>query len=171
MSLLASATADAAFLTWPEKELYWFWRPITVFRHGTSEFPSEPGWLPLIDTPPHPEYPSGHAADCFTGAGMLMQLFDPSGSIEYLAQSAPASGETAEVGMGQHAQPGGLHRMSRRVASLEAAADECSKSRIWAGAHFRRADEEARRLAAAIISRTRLALPQVRSDRDPIRSR
>ena len=161
LSLLTAAMADAAILTWAEKEQYSSWRPITVMRSGASGFPARSDWVPLIDTPPHPEYPSGHATDCFTGAGMLKLLFYPSGPIDYVAQSALATSDTAEIGMGQHAQPGGLHAMRKHYPSLETAADECAASRIWAGAHFRSANEESHRLAAAIIARAQAALPKL----------
>ena len=53
--------------------------------------------------------------------------------------------------MGQHAQFGGARiNPARRFRSLAAAAEECAASRIWAGAHFRFANEEARRLGTII---------------------
>lgn len=75
MAQLASAMADSAIMAWSEKERFAYWRPITVIQAGYSGVTPDPGWAPLIETPPHPEYPSGHAADCFTGAGVLAGVF------------------------------------------------------------------------------------------------
>ena len=159
MSLLTAAMADAAVLAWAEKERYSAWRPITVLRGGAPGIVPDPAWEPTIETPPHPEYPSGHAADCFTGAAIIGALFPVRGQVDYVALTALPSVELASIGMGQHAQPGGLHELSRSFATLDEAARECAESRIWAGAHFRSANEESGRLAAAILARAQAALP------------
>ena len=165
MSLMTAAMADAAVLTWAEKEQYGSWRPITVIQGGVPGTAPDPDWWPVIETPPHPEYPSGHASDCFTGAGMLAALFRVSGPFTYVAQSALPAGKTAVIGMGQHAQPGGLREVERRFPSVDGAAVECADSRIWAGAHFRSANEESHRLADAIVVKARTALPPLAEGR------
>jgi hypothetical protein len=38
------------------------WRPITAFRSGYPGFQAVPDWEPLLTTPVHPEYVSGHQA-------------------------------------------------------------------------------------------------------------
>jgi hypothetical protein len=59
-------------------------------------------------------------------------------------------------GMGQHAQhvsgdvPGGSER---RFPTFRAAAENCSDSRVWAGAHFPAAEIESKRLADIIVHR------------------
>jgi hypothetical protein len=159
MSQLAAAMADSAILVWAEKERYPHWRPVTAIRAAT---PGEDHWEPLVETPPHPEYPSGHAADCFTGAAVLAAAFpDVHGPIVYKAQSGHPPEDN--VGMGQHAQgfePGNAG--VRRFPNFAAAAEECSESRLWAGAHIRAADEESRRLGAVIAHRALAAAPQLR---------
>ena len=159
MSLLTAAMADSAILIWFEKERYSSWRPVTAIRRTMPQFGR---WEPLIDTPPHPEYPSGHASDCFTGAAVLQELMPGLRSgITYVAQAGRPSND--QVGMGQHAQgvdPGAAN--SRSFLTLAAAAEECSNSRIWAGAHFRPADEEARRVATMIARRAAVLLPALR---------
>lgn len=163
MSQLATAMADSAIMVWAEKERFTFWRPITAIRGGGFGVMADPGWLPFIDTPAFPEYPSGHAADCYTGAGVLASLFGrKAGAIDYVAQSGLPHDDTADIGMGQHAQPGGLVEVSRHFPSLEAAAHECALSRIWAGAHFWSADQEAERLATTIVVRARAAVPPLK---------
>ncbi len=160
MSQLAAALADSAIMVWSEKERFSFWRPITVIRAGGFGLAADAAWQPFIDTPPFPEYPSGHAADCFTGAGVLTAVFGPRlGPIEYVAQSRMPGAEAVAIGMGQHAQVGDLSSLDRQFPSLADAAQECSLSRIWAGAHFRSADDEAHRLADAIVARALAAVP------------
>lgn len=57
---LGVALHDAAVACWETKYHYWFARPIQAMAER------DPAWRPMIKTPPHPSYPSGHAA--FSGA-------------------------------------------------------------------------------------------------------
>ena len=121
---------------------------------------AEPDWKPLIDTPPHPEYPSGHASDCYTGTGILPAVFrDVSGPVTYVAKTGVPQGEAAATGMGPHIQPGSAVVQERVFRGFADIAAECADSRIWAGAHFRSANEGSRRLSATIVRRALLAGP------------
>lgn len=164
MSLVTSALADSAILSWREKERFAFWRPVTAIRAGSPGVAAEPGWLPLLETPPFPEYPSGHAADCYTGSAILKMAFGEVGPITYVAQTSSESPlDALTVGMGQHGQLGyTVGRFERRYPSLDAAAEECAESRIWAGAHFRPGLEEADRLARHIAARAGAAVPPMK---------
>ena len=160
MSQLASAMADAAIMAWAEKERFVYWRPITVIQGGYSGVRPDPGWTSLIETPPHPEYPSGHATDCFTGAGVLAGVFGRRVTpITYVAQSGIPQAEMAAIGMGPQAQLGNLTAVPRRFPSFAAIARECSLARIWAGAHFRSGNREAERLGGEIAARALAAVP------------
>ncbi|MCX4963581.1 vanadium-dependent haloperoxidase [Streptomyces sp. NBC_00654] len=68
-----TAAADAAITAWDSKLQYGFWRPVTAIQlAGTDGNPAteaDPQWEPLLVTPPHPEYVSGHA----TVAGAVMR--------------------------------------------------------------------------------------------------
>src|SRR5580658_3938164 len=143
MTELTAAMADSAILTWKAKEKYSFWRPVTALRAEGGDA----GWLPLIETPPFPEYPSGHATDCFVGAGVLEAAFpDLTDPIVYSSSAymtplddREISLPPADFGMGQHAQPARVDApggSEHRFPSLAAAAENCASSRIWAGAHF-----------------------------------
>ncbi len=166
MAQLTAALADSAILSWNEKARYSFWRPITAIRaNGT-----DPTWTPLIETPPFPEYPSGHATDCYVGAGVLdASLPNLAGPIVYLssAHMDPLAGQqirepTTNYAMGQHAQMGLVDAPGGRAltfASLAAAATNCANSRIWAGAHFPAAAVESKRLADIIVGRALGTLP------------
>ncbi len=166
MAELTAGLADSAILTWSEKAKYFFWRPITAIRAEGVD----PAWTPLIETPPFPEYPSGHATDCYVGAGVLQAAFpDLTGPIVYLssAHMEPLDGAAtplppASYGMGQHAQSDNAELSGEsflRFPSLAAAAADCASSRIWAGAHFPAAEVESKRLASIIVRRALEATP------------
>ena len=161
MSQLASALADSAVLIWKEKERFGFWRPVTAIREGTPGMVQDRDWLPFIATPAHPEYPSGHASDCFTGSDVLQGAFpDLQGPVACVAQvGRPLEGADANS-MGQHAQDADSGLPARReFPGLADMARECSNSRIWAGAHFRTAAEESERVAVRISAWVLAAMP------------
>ncbi len=161
MSQLALALADSAVLIWKEKERFGFWRPVTVIREGAPGVIQDRDWLPLIETPAHPEYPSGHASDCFTGSDVLQGAFpDLPGPVVYIAQvGRPPEGPDANS-MGQHSQYADSGLPARRAfPGLAEMARDCSDSRIWAGAHFRTANEKSERVAARISARALAAVP------------
>ena len=169
MAELTAALADSAIIVWQAKERYSFWRPITALRVSGVDAT----WEPLVETPPFPEYPSGHAADCYVGAGVLeaeLSAF-PAGveyhSSAYMDPLRPRADATPQIsyGMGQHAQAASAHPpggSALRFASLADAATNCSDARIWAGAHFAAAELESKRLAAVIVARALTATPLLR---------
>jgi len=66
LALAEIAWADAYISLFEGKYHYAFWRPITAIRHaavnGNLAARSDSIWRPLLETPPHPEYPCGHCA-------------------------------------------------------------------------------------------------------------
>jgi hypothetical protein len=66
--------ADAVIAVWDAKLRYGTWRPITAIHRadedGNPATEPDPGWEPLLTTPAHPDYLSGHAttAGALTGA-------------------------------------------------------------------------------------------------------
>ena len=143
---LTAALADSFVMTWEEKRHFAFWRPVTAINQGSPGVAADPAWEALIPTPPHPDYPSGHSADCSTGARVLEGVFGAdAGSFDY-----PAVG----------AQP----PASRRFATFADAANECGESRIWAGAHFRFASEEGLRIGTVVAAKALKSVPPLASD-------
>ena len=63
-ALLNMATADAIFACWESKYYFEFWRPIHAIRLADTDWnpltAADPARVPLIVTPPYPEYYSGH---------------------------------------------------------------------------------------------------------------
>ena len=64
-ALLAMAMGDASIAAWDTKYHYNLWRPLTAIRNGDLDgnplTEADPTWVPLLTTPAHPTYASGHA--------------------------------------------------------------------------------------------------------------
>ena len=104
------------------KYTYNFWRPITAIRDadlsGNMATPREASWLPLGDTPMHPEYP---CARCITSSAVAVVLKSVFGN------------EIPEVSMTSATAPGITHTWTR----VQDYADEVSVARVYAGFHYR----------------------------------
>ena len=61
---IAQGMDDALVAVFDAKYHYNFWRPITAIRNGDQDgndaTQRDASWMPLIDTPMHPEYPCAH---------------------------------------------------------------------------------------------------------------
>lgn len=125
---------DGAIACANDKEFWHFWRPVTAIRAaGTDGNPAttaDPGWTPLVVTPPNPDYPSGHT--CRTAAQMTAYAhYFGRDKVSFSAFSVD-SGTT------------------RHFGSFSQATTEVVGARIWAGIHFRSADIDGTRLGAAV---------------------
>jgi hypothetical protein len=129
-ALMNMAGADAYIAGWQIKKKANYWRPITAIREAANN--SDPSWEPLLGTPPHPDYPSGH--NIYSGA--MAEV------IRRLVGSDQVSFGTALV------LPTGI--LPRNWASLSDAEKDVMGARIWAGIHFRTADEHGIELGHAI---------------------
>ncbi|WP_043833965.1 vanadium-dependent haloperoxidase [Muricoccus aerilatus] len=138
VSILATAHADTDVFVYGYKAHFAFWRPVTAINLGSPGVRADPLWQPLLVTPYHPEYPSGHSADVATGAYVITGLL---GEFPFTHQALERQG-----------------RPTRAFPSFAAALAECSNSRIWCGAHFRPACNEGERIGRAIATQ---ALTQV----------
>ncbi len=122
------SAADAIIAAWDGKRFFHFWRPITAIQQGDSDGnPKTAGdatWLPLIPTPPYPEFPSG--ANNLTGAmtRTLERFFGD--KLTFSVFSTPVN----------------KTKTYNRFSDM---ADDVVNVRIYQGIHFRTADEVARR--------------------------
>lgn len=68
MAMLWAGYADAGIGCWNAKFTFSFWRPVTAIQAGGGNpaLIPNPSWLPVANTPSHPEYPAAHG--CVTGA-------------------------------------------------------------------------------------------------------
>ena len=90
-----AAVTNALIASWDAKYTYMFWRPITAIRAGDTdgnpETLADPTWTPLIATPPHPSYSSGHST--FGGAAATA-LAGCAAPTEEVAESESAATTT-----------------------------------------------------------------------------
>ncbi len=94
-SLFQMATDDAYMATAAAKLHYNYWRPIVAIRNadddGNDATTPDPAWVPLINTPNHPEYPCGHC----TVAGAMAEVMaaetgpSPAGGVRVTSGSLP----------------------------------------------------------------------------------
>jgi hypothetical protein len=143
-ALVAIATDDAFIAVFEAKYHYNFWRPITAIRNAdlsnNPATPREPAWLPLGDTPMHPEYPCAHCITSMAAAAVLQSAFGD---------------EIPEVSMTSATAPG----VTRRWTRLQDYADEVAMARIYAGLHYRfsnAAGQDMGRKIAQLVVQTRL---------------
>src|SRR6516225_11873223 len=68
MAMLWAGYADAGIGCWNAKFTFSFWRPVTAIQAGGGNpaLVADPNWLPLTNTPRHPQYSTPHG--CETGS-------------------------------------------------------------------------------------------------------
>lgn len=85
-ALLNVAEADAGVAVWDAKFTYWHPRPVNAIR----DLGIDPGWKPLLTTPPFPGYVSGHSGYSGAAAEVLSYLF-PAAAAEFRAKAEEAA--------------------------------------------------------------------------------
>jgi hypothetical protein len=123
--MVGMALADAFIATWRLKYEVMLLRPETYINDNIST-----RWRPYIETPPFPEYPSGHSTVSGAAADMLVFFF----------------GERAFTDRTHEDE--GLR--PRSFTSFTAAATEAAMSRLYGGIHFRTAIENGVRMGQCI---------------------
>jgi hypothetical protein len=133
--LLNLAMADGYIGSWDTKYHYNYWRPVTAIQtadsDGNPRTVADPGWTPLVPTPPIPDYDSGHAVQGGTAAEVLKRFFGTDHvSFSKCSFTLPAGQACNDP-----------FPAIRSYTSFSQAADENAVSRILIGFHFRRAVE------------------------------
>ena len=132
-ALFYLASADASIACWDAKYAYNSWRPITAIKSGdldgNESTAADAAWAPLIATPPHPEYPSGHSTNSSAMATILESLFDDN-------PGAPIA--VTQTGI------------TRQWQTFSQGVDEVIEARVYSGIHFRTADEVGARLGRKV---------------------
>ena len=136
-AVLTAAGADSLFACWAEKNKWHHWRPITAIRGAAvlknPVLQADPGWEPLLGTPAHQEYPSGHS--CLSGAAEAV---------------LKAHFGTDEIGTSVTVTSPPVVGVSRTYTKFSQLADENEEARIWGGIHFRTADVDGRALGRMV---------------------
>lgn len=126
-AVTGAAMDDALIAVFDAKYQYAFWRPVTAIRNGDTDGKDaterDAGWLPLIDTPMHPEYPCAHCiVSGAVGAVLSAEVGDgPSPVLRARSPTAP-----------------GVERSYGNVDDFVA---EVAVARIYDGVHFRHSTE------------------------------
>jgi membrane-associated phospholipid phosphatase len=118
LARLGVALADAFIGCWDAKFRYDLVRPITYIRGEI-----DPKFEPLLNTPPFPEYPSGHSVQSGAAEIVMARMFG--------TEFAFTDNTKADDGL-----------PARSFLSFRAAAEEAGISRLYGGIHFRPAIED-----------------------------
>ena len=117
-TLLAVTMHDAFVACWDEKYRSHRVRPETVINQLF-----DPLWRPLLQTPPFPEYVSGHSVVSSASAALLTQIFG--------TKCAFTDDTETEFGLPK-----------RKFTSFQQAADQACISRFYGGIHYMDAIEQ-----------------------------
>jgi|AntAceMinimDraft_12_1070368.scaffolds.fasta_scaffold17723_2 hypothetical protein len=114
---LGIALSDSFISGWKEKYKYNLIRPISYIQENIDT-----EWTTLVDTPPFPEYPSGHSVQSGAATAVLTDYFGDNYKFT----------DTTKNNLGYE---------SRSFNSFYEAAEEAASSRLYGGIHFRSANE------------------------------
>lgn len=117
-ALTSITLADAFIACWQEKYTSDRVRPVTIIQQLI-----DPKWQPLLQTPPFPEYVSGHSVASTAAAIILTKIFGD--KFSYI--------DNTELEFGLPI---------RKYSSFTSAAKEASISRLYGGIHFRDAIDQ-----------------------------
>jgi len=131
----AIALYDGFISCWDEKYRSNYVRPETVIKEHWND-----NWQPYIQTPPFPEYTSGHAVISAATAEVLTHIFGD--NIAYTDSSSTEFGIPA-----------------RSFKSFREAALEAGLSRVYGGIHYRNSclvgTEQGKRVGTLVVQRIR----------------
>jgi hypothetical protein len=126
VALFHVALVDTQIATSDAKYAYQRWRPVTAIRFadldGDPATEADPAWLPLHDTPAHPDYPSGHNTYAGAAERILTEVIGPVARSPYTIGSPTAPGVT------------------RTYTDWHQPSLENVEARVWSGIHTRSAD-------------------------------
>lgn len=130
------AVSDAFVAVFDAKYAFNFWRPVTAIRNGDSDgndaTAGDPAWLPMVDTPMHPEYPCAH---CITA-----------GAVAAVLEAEFGTGRVPVISMTSTTAPGVTRRWERIADYVK----EVDNARVWGGIHYRNSTEVGERMGRAI---------------------
>jgi hypothetical protein len=117
-------TTDAQIAVYASKYKYLRWRPVTALTTDDKNpaTPYDPKFKPLINTPLHPEYPSGHTGYAGAAEVALTTLVGPRPAKPIVATSLTAPG------------------IYRTYAEWSQATQDNIDARVWEGIHLRSTD-------------------------------
>jgi hypothetical protein len=137
-ALLNMASSDSQIVTWEAKYRHGLLRPVTAIREastlGNPAIRQDVKWEPLIATPAHPDYPSGHCALTGAAVAVLQHFFGDDATIAATSVTWPLLGVT------------------RSWKTFTEMSTEVIDARVWGGIHTRTADEHADQLGRKVAT-------------------
>jgi hypothetical protein len=134
-ALAHMAATDASIAAFKIKYTRNDWRPITAIRNArglsNAKVVADPNWEPLLVTPFHPEYPSGHCIVSGAYAQVLREFFGTD-ETRFSYVFPPVLG------------------VMRTYTSYTQITKEVEDARVWGGIHFRSTDEASTELGRKI---------------------
>jgi len=125
LAMLTVASADASLACFDAKYTYLFWRPRTAIPQadldGNPATEVDAGWLPVVPTPNHPEYPAAHACALSSISETLRGFFG-----------------TKKVAFDWDST---VTATTRHYATTDEFIREGMDARVWGGMHFRNSTE------------------------------
>jgi hypothetical protein len=124
LAVMNIAMADTAFTIWNAKRFYGAlpaevtWRPVTAIplaeTDGNPATARDGAWLPLVNTPSHPEYPAGHPGLNGAAATVLLSRFSDAQTFVLTTTGQP----------------------DRTYTSIAQARADGNNARVWGGMHY-----------------------------------
>lgn len=138
LAMMNVAIADTAITIWKWKLFYNFWRPITAIQLADTD-PNpltgpDPAWLPLLNNPAYPDYPSGLNGAGGAALAVIADFFGANTSFVVDSDNATMVG------------------VVRTFPGVVAAGNEMVDTRVFSGIHFRFADADALELGSRVAN-------------------
>lgn len=122
-ALLNMTFHDALLTSFTGKFTYGLWRPVTAIREadsdGNPDTAADPGWLPLLATPPYPSAP-GNMACIGTSLARVLERLHGRDNVPFSVTWTGTTGPTS----------------TRSCNGFRELRDQQAYSRIWGGIHF-----------------------------------
>lgn len=145
LAMMNVSQLDAVIAVWEAKQFFDRWRPITAIQQaasdGNPDTSPDASWAPLLATPVHQEYPSGHSGVSGAAATVLASFFGEHTSFTVTSNGVPNA--------------------SRSFTSFSDAVAQVADARVFAGFHFRFSCNDASQMGtkAANLALAKLMLP------------
>lgn len=136
LALVSIALFDGFISCWEEKYYSVMVRPVTVINRYIDQT-----WEPFLQTPPFPEYTSGHSVISAAAAEVMTALYGDNFAYN----------DSTEIS---------YERPVRSFQSFRQAAKECSISRLYGGIHYRStltvSAEQGKKVGEHVLLRTQI---------------
>jgi membrane-associated phospholipid phosphatase len=130
------AFVDSSIAAWDAKYTYGLWRPIDAIHNADQDNNpatiQDANWTPLLITPFHPEFVSGHSTYSAAAATILANIFGDNTQFNATAFTLPG--------------------ITRNFSSFMQAAQEAGRSRIYGGIHYEFTNQAGQALGQQVAS-------------------